>query len=93
MGVDWSKIVRLREVSVMLYKCTYCIFLTAEMQMPTQNTYHPYVEVTPLMKWPLQSTYVYSIVDKNGNVGWSSKVSQSFNEKEFSILREEKRQI
>ena len=26
MGVDWSEIVCLMEVSAMLYKCTYCIF-------------------------------------------------------------------
>ena len=26
MGVDWSVIVRLMEVSTMLYKCTYCVF-------------------------------------------------------------------
>ena len=26
MGVDWSQIVRVMEVSAMLYKCTYCVF-------------------------------------------------------------------
>ena len=26
MGVDWSQTVCLKEVSAMLYKCTYCVF-------------------------------------------------------------------
>ena len=44
MGVDWDEILGLMEVSAMLYKCTYCVFILNDRTEANKDVLWGYVQ-------------------------------------------------